>query len=103
MSASAEKEAFDFTGDEQAFTVPSDICRATIYGFFGAQGGQGRGTIGDTEGLGGRATSAIEVTPGETLVVYVGGAGEPGMRRASRAPAPRSQGLQPAEEMVGAP
>ncbi len=40
-----------------------------------AYGAAGRGSYGSTGGEGGSVTAEIAVTPGETLMVYVGGAG----------------------------
>jgi hypothetical protein len=63
-------ETFAYTGDAQTFVVPDGVCEVTIDAF-GAEGGDAGGQF--QAGLGGRATATIEVTPGETLAVYVGG------------------------------
>jgi hypothetical protein len=63
-------ETFEHTGSTQTFTVPDDVCRVTAVAY-GAQGGGNR----DTGGLGGQATTELDVTPGETLVIEVGGQG----------------------------
>ncbi|HYF45630.1 MAG TPA: glycine-rich protein, partial [Acidimicrobiales bacterium] len=68
-------ETFEFTGASEDFVVPADVCEVTIEAF-GAQGGPGN--AGEEPGLGGSATASIAVTPGETLVVTVGGQGAPG-------------------------
>ncbi len=75
-------ETFDFTGSEQTWVVPDDVCEVTVDAY-GAQGGDG-GDVDiprqndDLGALGGRATATIAVTPGETLYVYVGGQGGDG-------------------------
>jgi hypothetical protein len=61
---------FTYTGAVQTFVVPD--CETSIaVDAFGAQGGTGAAA----GGLGGRAQATIAVIPGETLLVYVGGAG----------------------------
>ena len=63
---------FSFTGDTQAFTVPSGVTRMTI----DVRGAQGGGIPPDVKGgLGGEATETIPVTPGAVLQVRVGGMG----------------------------
>lgn len=58
------------------FTVPSGcISTVTIKAWGAGGGGGGTGAVG---GGGGYTTSAIAVTPGESLTVQVGGAGGPG-------------------------
>jgi hypothetical protein len=77
--AAPTTQQFDFTGAAQQFTVPANVCQITVDAH-GAQGGAG-GPNDAPEGdgaLGGRATTALSVTPGETLQVYVGGAGGDG-------------------------
>jgi hypothetical protein len=75
--AAPTTETFEFTGEAQEFVVPANVCQVTI-DTHGAQGGDGEGQEGNALGaLGGRATAAVEVTPGETLLVFVGGQGEP--------------------------
>ena len=76
-------EQFDFTGDAQEFVVPDGVTEieATTCG---AQGGASENSTNGTDGpvtaggLGGCATSTLAVTPGETLDVLVGGAGNDG-------------------------
>jgi len=63
---------YDFTGTPQTYVVPPAICRLRIEAI-GAAGGS-QGTAG-TPGPGARAISTLAVTPGETLLVYVGGQG----------------------------
>jgi hypothetical protein len=61
---------FSHTGAAQTWTVPEGITEAT-FDAYGAAGGTPSG--GNPGGLGGRATAAIAVTPGDTLQVNVGG------------------------------
>jgi hypothetical protein len=63
-------QAFTYTGAQQSFTVPAGVTSVSIDAY-GAQGG-------NSGGLGGRATGALSVTPGQVLYVYVGGAGANG-------------------------
>jgi len=64
--------AFAFTGGPASYVVPADVCRIRIEAI-GAAGGEG-GAAG-TPGAGAQATALVEVTPGETLGVRVGGEG----------------------------
>ena len=64
--------AFAFTGSPGSYVVPADVCRLRIKAI-GAAGGES-GTAG-TPGPGAQATALFVVTPGETLVVRVGGEG----------------------------
>src|SRR5262245_46565377 len=76
--AAPTDQNFDYTGAPEDFVVPDGVCEVTIDAF-GAGGGEGDGDAGKGEpspapgGLGARATATIEVTPGETLIVRVGG------------------------------
>ena len=63
---------FDFTGTHQTYVVPPGICRLQIE-VVGAAGGP-QGTAG-TPGPGAREISTFAVTPGDSLLVYVGGQG----------------------------
>jgi hypothetical protein len=63
-------ETFDYTGAAQSFVVPEGVCEVTL-DVYGAEGADAGGEI--VAGMGGRTTATIEVTPGETLEVYVGG------------------------------
>jgi hypothetical protein len=67
----ARAETFDFTGAPQTFVVPAGIIQVTIT----ASGAPGDGCGTSPVGLGGTTTATIPVTPGETLVVVVGGIG----------------------------
>jgi hypothetical protein len=87
-SQGEQSAEFAYTGEVQTFTVPADVCAMTVDAF-GAAGNDGEiidvvpvgltpaGASFDVApgGLGGRATAAIAVTPGETLEVHVGGQG----------------------------
>jgi hypothetical protein len=91
-SAAPTDEVFEFTGEEQTFVVPEGVCEITVDAL-GAEGGSGtvltdsgfsteqeaspQGGSGNTAspGLGGHANATVDVTPGETLTVIVGGQG----------------------------
>jgi len=64
--------SFDYTGAPQAYTVPSGVTWLTV----DARGGKG-GTAANagSPGFGGRVTSTIPVTAGETLFVFAGRSG----------------------------
>jgi len=62
--AQAATQAFGFTGGPQAWTVPAGVTSAS-FDLSGAQGGSG--------GKGARVVATIAVTPGSTLLIYVGG------------------------------
>lgn len=66
---------FNFTGSEQIWVVPLDVLFIEIE-CWGASGGTA--TTRGIGGLGGYARGRFNVTPGETLYIYVGGAGENG-------------------------
>src|SRR6266540_6592135 len=70
-------QTFSFTGGAQSFTAPENVCEITVDAF-GAEGGDGDvdSQVFGTGALGGRATATVSVTPGETLQVLVGGAGD---------------------------
>ena len=63
-----QSQTFDYTGDSQPWTVPSGVTEITV-DVRGAQGGSSTG------GLGGRVQATIPVPSGQTLNIYVGGAG----------------------------
>jgi hypothetical protein len=71
-STTASTKTFNYTGDDQNWTVPARVTSAT-FDLRGAQGGQflNHGIAG----LGGQATATIGVTPGHTIEVNVGGQG----------------------------
>jgi len=62
-------QTFNFTGGQQTFVVPG-ACGTIVVEAFGASGGCGEG------GKGGRAKGTVTVSGGETLYVFVGGAGQ---------------------------
>jgi alpha-tubulin suppressor-like RCC1 family protein len=61
---------FDYTGSVQTWVVPADVTLIQV-DVKGAQGGSG----GGVGGLGARVQTTLSVTPGNTLYIYVGGAG----------------------------
>lgn len=69
--AHAETVEFQFTGAAQIFVVPNGVTSIDV----DVRGAQGSDTFGSIPGLGGRVQTSIAVAPGETLYVYVGGAG----------------------------
>jgi hypothetical protein len=71
----AHHQTFHYTGIKQVFTVPALVSRIRVIAF-GAAGG---GVVPRFTGRGGRVSAIIPVTPGEKLIVYVGGAGGPGV------------------------
>lgn len=72
---------FEYTGEVKSVTVPSDAEYAKLE-VWGAQGGQGRGN-GEWKsqgGKGGYSTAIVNVTPGETFYIAVGGRGADGTK-----------------------
>jgi len=65
---------FGFTGMAQTWIVPNGVTSVTIDAR-GAQGGVTPWAPNSVYGEGGRMQTTITVTPGETLIIYVGGAG----------------------------
>lgn len=63
---------FSYTGAAQTWTVPAGVTSAT-FDLYGAQGGE---RFQPSPNRGGQATATIAVTPGQTIQVYVGGAGD---------------------------
>lgn len=72
-SGSSGTQTFNYTGAVQNFTVPSGITTLTV-DVIGASGGAGY-PLYSNGGNGGRVTGTIAVTPGQSLQIYVGGAG----------------------------
>lgn len=62
-------QTFNFTGGVQSFTVPAGVTRITV----DARGASGGGGTMGNGGLGGRTQAVLNVTPGQTLNIYVGG------------------------------
>jgi Glycine rich protein len=68
-------KTFNYTGAEQTFTVPAGLRKLTVVAV-GARGGANEySETQDSQALGGRVRAIIPVTPGEKLVVFVGGQG----------------------------
>lgn len=73
-------QTFSFTGGEQTWSVPAGV-RYLDLEAWGAEGGDGAAGSGsgdydiNTGANGGHASGRGTVTPGETLYIYVGGAG----------------------------
>jgi len=65
-------QEFSFTGTPQTFTVPPGTTFVTITAF----GAAGTG-IGAMPGNGGMAAGTLDVTPGQDLILFVGGQGSP--------------------------
>jgi hypothetical protein len=61
---------FNYTGGEQTFVVPAEVAQVTVEAW-----GAGGGWANSLGGRGGYLKTTLSVTPGETLYVYVGGAG----------------------------
>lgn len=70
-----QEVVFAYTGAEQSFVVPAGVTSVAVV----ALGGRGgAGVTGGSGGLGARVSGVIEVTPGATLYVEVGGNGADG-------------------------
>jgi len=63
-------QTFNYTGGAQTWTVPCGVSSVTVDAY-GAQGGD-NAALG---GRGGRLQASVPVSPGQTLNIYVGGAG----------------------------
>ena len=72
--AHAQTQTFNFVGQAQTWVVPSQVTSITINAL-GAQGGGNPSAPSTAGGKGGRVQTTLSVTPGETLVIYVGGKG----------------------------
>lgn len=74
----AHNKAFEYTGKEQTFVVPSGVKQLTV----AARGAEGGGLYSypstNTPGFPGRVYAIIRVHPGERLYVVVGGSGTNG-------------------------
>src|SRR5579863_5530726 len=62
-------KSFYYTGGAQNFNVPAGVTQLKVI----ARGAHGAHSAGAPEAFGGRVHAVIPVTPGEKLVVYVGG------------------------------
>jgi hypothetical protein len=70
--------AFTCKGRPEQFVVPAGVTRLTVDAIGAAGGTPGNPSVGLNSGkggIGGRTTSTVPVTPGETLTVSVGCAG----------------------------
>jgi hypothetical protein len=84
------QRVFPYTGDPQEFVVPAGVTSISVSAY-GASGGDGwnadgAGSTAGRRGLGGNIQATLDVTPGETLCLYVGGAGVDGAPRTSNWP-----------------
>ncbi len=71
-------DASGINGSPQAYVVPAGVTKVAVDMYGGAGGWpccSWTGTTGGTRALGGRVQCTMNVTPGTTLHVYVGGAG----------------------------
>jgi hypothetical protein len=68
-------QTFSFTGNVQNFTVPACVTQVNIQ-CWAAQGGNCSSSWNGTGGLGGYAAGDLQVSPGQTIYIYVGGQGE---------------------------
>jgi len=66
-------QTFNCTGGAQTFTVPAGVTSIGV-DMYGGQGGSGAASInpGSAGGLGGRSTTGLAVSPGESIQVNVG-------------------------------
>jgi Glycine rich protein len=71
------QEKFMFTGELQEYIVPKNVSGIRIE-CFGAQGGNGYHPDTSPAGKGAYISGEFQVTPGETLMLIVGGKGEDG-------------------------
>src|SRR5690606_35260377 len=67
-------EIFSYTGDVQTFIAP--VTGTYTIDAYGAKGGDVTTHYPTAGGLGGRASGDISLTAGQTIYIYVGGAGE---------------------------
>ncbi len=72
----AVTKTFGFTGDQQTFTVPDGVTSVHAV-VTGAKGGTGAASS-NAGGFGARATADLAVTPGQVLIIVVGGPGANG-------------------------
>ena len=85
-------------GGPQSFTVPAGVTSLTI----AASGGEGGPADGARGGLGGSSTATIDVTPGEALAIFVGGAGVRGTNVKTVQGGFNGGGLGPPTALTGA-
>ena len=72
--AESDSQTFSYTGAQQTFTVPSGVNSIQLK-LWGAKGGYSYQSS-HHGGYGGYATGTLSVSAGNTLYIYVGGAGE---------------------------
>ena len=72
------KKEFYFTGQQQTFVVPDGVREITVNAIGAAGGKSGFFNGASNGGNGGRVEATIRVTPGETLVINIGGKGADG-------------------------
>lgn len=72
--AQPQEETFNFTGGQQSFVVPPNVFQIHIQAW-GAQGANATAETTGLGGLGGFAEGDIDVFPGQTLQIFVGGQG----------------------------
>jgi|GEM_PF-6670225 len=72
--AQSQQVTFDFVGSSQTWVVPANVTSITV-DVRGAQGGGNGSNPNAQGGKGGRVQTTLAVTPGEMLVIYVGGRG----------------------------
>jgi hypothetical protein len=76
-ATSGHDETFQYTGSKQEFVVPSGVTEIKVkaFGAAGQAESEGPGSSGgsDFPGFGSRINAVVRVTPGETLVIFVGG------------------------------
>ena len=65
---------FSYTGNYKTWTVPAGVTSATI-ALKGAEGSGGYGSTATYGGKGAVVTGTLSTTPGQSLYIYVGGAG----------------------------
>ena len=73
----AQSVTFNYTGAVQTYTVAAGVTTLSV-DMAGAQGGNGYSNF-SSGGLGGRVQCTMNVTPGQVLYIYVGGAGAVGV------------------------
>lgn len=81
LADSTNEILFNYTGGMQQWVVPEGVTSIDV-DVRGAQGGTAADYYDDTGGPGGpggRVETTLSVTPGETLYIYVGGAGSGGV------------------------
>lgn len=78
----AQTTTFNYTGAMQTYVVPAGVTSLDI-DMSGARGGYGTSSVNsggpNIPGFGGRVQTTLDVTPGQTLYIYVGGVGSDGV------------------------